>query len=48
MDALEALEFIEVDLEAGDFPAKARVKLALNRTKAWIAEFRARSLISKE
>lgn len=33
----EALELIEVDLEAGDVPAKTRVAHALSRTKAWIA-----------
>ncbi len=33
----EALELIEVDLEAGDVPAKTRVAHALSRTKAWLA-----------
>lgn len=30
----EALELIEVDLTAGDMPAKTRVALALDRTRA--------------
>ena len=42
-EALDALELIEVDLEAGDVPAKFRVKRALSRTKAWLAKFRALS-----
>jgi len=43
-EAIDALELIEVDLEAGDMAAKVRVKHALSRTKAWLAKFRALSL----
>src|SRR3546814_105737 len=38
---VHALELIEIDLEAGDMPAKTRVKLALSRTKAWLNKARA-------